>query len=193
MYIPSPDASNLRQGDILAGIYLPRFSVGETQFLHKLKDDGSWEFQKHTVMKTEETYAAVISQCCEFNDGKRNSFTLAQLLRLSGGQRRGWKVFGFNLAQISPWRSVETPEPTPDELLKRNSLENDIQDVNVYFLKPDGVHFKVPYVIDFTRVFSVSMKEKPRVLKNKVLEFDNEHRLEFQEKLAYFYSRPALD
>ena len=63
----------------------------------------------------------------------------------------------------------------------------------MYFLPPEDHYLKEPHVIDFTRVFSVRMDEKARVLKNKVLELDAAHRVELQEKLAYFYSREAAD
>ena len=125
MYETAPNLNELRQGDIISDIYLPKFGITDTHFLHKLKDDGNWEFSKQTVMNTAKGYAAVISQCCEFNVGKRNSFSLAQLIGLGESRLPTWKLFGFNLAEVVPWRGSGWRESDISALLKTNSLEDE--------------------------------------------------------------------
>ncbi len=194
MYETFADSKELRQGDILKDIYLPRFGITDAQFVHKFEPDGTLRFSNQTILPTTCQFAAVISQCCEFNPGKRNSFSLAGLIGLSEWLMPARKAFGANLAEIVPWNKSASSKHTTDQLLKANSIEADSEHgelVNVYFLNADGKHFLEPHLIDFTRVFSVRMKEMERVLKNKVLQLDDEHRVELQYKLAYFYARPA--
>ena len=194
MYEPSPNFSELRQGDIISNMYLPRFGISDVSFLHKMQADGSFQFSEQAIMSTSMQFAAVISQCCEFNENKRNSFSSAGLIGLGKRPFAGWKVFGLNLAEIVSWKAMAWTKHTPDSLKKANSIEPEtgkFQIVNAYFLDPDGNHFKEMHAIDFTRVFSVRMKEKDRVLRNKILQLDDAHRIELQRKLAYFYARPA--
>jgi hypothetical protein len=194
MYEPSPNCSELRQGDIVANIYLPRFGINDVSFLHKLSKSGSFEFSKQAIMQTTSQCAAVISQCCEFNEGKRNSFSLAELIGVDEWLSTEPWVSGVNLAEIVPWKRSEWSQYETDKLLEANSIDLDQgskQHINVYFLKPDGQRFMEPHIIDFTRVFSIRMSEKDRILQNKILQLDKPHRIQLQQKLAYFYARPA--
>lgn len=194
MYDPSPNRSELRQGDIIADVYLPRFGIADVNFLHKLKPDGSFDFSKQAIMHTSSQFVAVISQCCELNPNKRNSFSLAGLIGLTEWLSPERKVFGFNLAEVVPWKKSDWRQHEIDKLLKANSIDGGqekLEHVNVYCLEADGSHFKEPHLIDFTRVFSIRISEMGRVLRNKILQLDKAHRVELQRKLAYFYARPA--
>src|SRR5208337_5244053 len=103
MYETFADSKELRQGDILKDIYLPRFGITDAQFVHKFEPDGTLRFSNQTILPTTCQFAAVISQCCEFNPGKRNSFSLAGLIGLSEWLMPARKAFGANLAEIVPW------------------------------------------------------------------------------------------
>jgi hypothetical protein len=194
MYEESPNLIELRQGDILSGVYLPRFSLVDTHFLHTIKTDGTLKYSDMVMMKTATNFAAVISQCCEFNPGKRNSFSLAQVVGLGARRTLPRRSFSFNLAEIVTWKKFVKNRDNIDPWLKANTLDGErFQCVNVYVLRPDGKHFTDYQMIDFSRVFSVRMEEKEGVLSKKVLQLDAAHRIELQDKLAYFYSRQAED
>src|SRR5208337_4048598 len=126
-------------------------------------------FSEKVIMETGSQYVAVISQCCEFNINKRNSFSLAGLIGLTRWLPPKRKVFGVNVAEVVPWKKSNWRQREIDELFRANSIDggqDKIELVNIYCLQADGNHFNEPHLIDFTRVFSVRMSEKERVLGN---------------------------
>ena len=78
MYEPNPDFSRLRQGDVIKGVFLPRFSNSNVLFLHEYSKDGNWLFKNKAIIETNLGYAVILSQCCEFNQGKRLAFSLRE-------------------------------------------------------------------------------------------------------------------
>jgi hypothetical protein len=193
MYEATPDPTILRQGDILRDIYLPRYAF-DAQFLHMLQANGSFAFSNQAVLKAEKRYAIVLSQCCEFNDGKRNSFTLASLITLRKWLHPGRRFWGFNLAELIPLSRSALKRHTIDEMLQANRIDpSAVQNraVNAYLFEPYGHVLKEHYIADFTQVTSVRMKDKDTALRSKILQLKDEYRREFQRKLGYFYARPA--
>lgn len=196
MYEANPDMGELRQGDIISEVYLPKFNMNEVGYLQKMGDDGLFKSPEHAVMTVTCQYVAVISQCCEFTADRRNSFSLAGLIDMRRRPSRDWRVFGINLAEIVSWKSIAWNRTGQLDLLKANTFDPEtgtVEYVNSYFLRPDGTHLKDVHAIDFTRVFSVRIKDKAKFIRNKVLQLDDDNRLKLQQKLAYFYARPALD
>lgn len=192
MYETSPNLNELRQGDVIAGVYLPTFGIQDVRFLHKMDADGKLTPADQAILSVSQQFVAVVSQCCEFNPGKRNSFSLAQLARFSHRPAKSWRVLGFNLAGVVPVKKSSLLRHNIADILEANCIEgHENQYVNVYALRPDGTHLTEPYLVDFTRVFSVRMSEKDRVLMGKVLQLDVQRRREFQQKLGYFYARSA--
>jgi hypothetical protein len=194
MYETSPDLTVLRQGDVISNIVFPKFSLKEMRLLYKVEASENPAFGDEVILKTSTQFAAVLSQCCEFNEGKRKSFSLARIVGLGERTHPALRVFGVNLAEIVPWNRLAPRQRDLEALLRANSVEADRpQHVNVYTLRPDGQHLAEPHLVDFSRVFSVHIAEKERVLARKVLQLDSSHRREFQLKLAYFYARSAED
>jgi hypothetical protein len=191
MYQAVLDATSLRQGDVLKGVYLPRYSLLNLSLLHKLDKEGELQFDDRAVMKASRGFAVVLSQCCEFNEGKRNAFSLARLVKAKEALLPKISMWGVNLAELVPARYTKM---AVDILQAANKLDEEHPNnaaVNVYLYDVHGNVLTEPYIVDFTQVFSIKIEDSPKLLKMKVLELDNEHRLEFQLKLGYFYSRPA--
>lgn len=197
MYSGDPDTSSLRQGDVISGILFPRYALRTLAPLQRWKEDGSFEQSDRAVIDVRSRLAVVVSQCCEFNEDKRNAFTLARLVPLLSAQVT-FKLWGFNLAELVPLRKTKFKgklEPAViEELRAANRVDPDAEHnkaVNVYLFEPDGVRLTEHHVADFTQVFSINMAEKDVLLRSKLLELDPAHRREFQLKLAYFYGRRA--
>jgi len=182
----------LRQGDVIAGVYFPRYSFqNNLALLHKLDDAGQAQFDERAVMRAEYSPAVVISQCCEFNPGKRNLFSLARLTSVRSIVVSGFSAWGVNLARLVPaaWTRLAVETLRRANQIDEERPENEA--VNVYLYDADGQFLTEPHVVDFTQVFSIKMQDSGRILASKVLQLDNEHRQEFQLKLGYFYTRPA--
>jgi hypothetical protein len=190
MFEAAPDLTSLRQGDVIRGMYLPRYSLSTLSLLHKMGAAGGLEYEHRAILKAEQGFAVVISQCCEFNQGKRNAFSLARLLSVRQALWPDPPRWGFSLAELVPakWTGVAV-----GKLREANTVteEGENAAVNVYLYDADGHVLTEPHIVDFTQVMSVRMEDKDKVLRGKALQLDREHRLEFQFKLSYFYSRPA--
>ena len=199
MYEPNPDFSRLRQGDVIKGVFLPRFSNSNVLFLHEYSKDGNWLFKNKAIIETNLGCAVILSQCCEFNQGKRLAFSLSKLLHYRYILNHRQKSWVFNVSELiavvkSPFRGRKGIELEQIERLRSsNKIEPGLKNesLNVFLFEADGEFLTEPYVADFSRVTSLSMDEMNPILKNKVLQLDEEHRRQFQLKLAYFYSRPS--
>lgn len=206
MYVNTPDSNVLRQGDIIRDVYFPRYSLSELRVLHKLNDEGEVLFADGAIVKAEKRFAIVLSQCCEFNDGKRNAFSLGAVRPVSEilGQQRsvGAIVRGFlqspnslavTLAQLVPWPKSASRQMDLNVLRQANRItpSSENKAVNVFLLESDGVFLTEPHIADFSQVVSVNMKALKHVVRSKVLEMEQTHRRQFQLKLGYFYAREA--
>jgi len=195
MYEPVPDTARLRQGDVISELYLPRYSPKSIIPLAKGVDN--LEFGDRLIIQAKPTRAIVLSQCCEFNEGKRNAFSLARLLRLPGRKRGRCRDWGVNLAEVVPFsRSSFRGKASLglEELRAANQVDPEAptnRAVNVFLLDTDGRFLLEPHIVDFTQVTSIKMEDKQYVLERKVLQLDAPTRRQFQLKLAYFYGRRA--
>jgi len=194
MYEAHPDPAQLRQGDVIKDIYLPRYTLKDLQVISTVDLQGQLKPVERAILKTDRRWAVVISQCCEFNEGKRNAFSLADLRPASIWLRIRSRLFGINLGELLPLSKTPFRKGVIEQLKQANKLDNSSghnQAVNAYFFDADGTHLLEPHIVDFTQVISIRMEDRAAVLSNKVLQMDVTHRKEFQAKLGYFYARPA--
>ncbi|SRR6266496_1013438 len=196
MYEDPPDVTLLRQGDVIGDIYFPKYSYATMSLLHKLDKGAALEFEERAIVRAQTSFAVVISQCCEFNVGKRNAFSLARLNPISRLISFRLPLFGFNLAQLVPARGFTYAlELTVDQLREANRIDEvhpeQARALNAYLYEARADLLSEPYVADFTQVMSIRMEDMPIVLARKVLQLDRQHREEMQFKLGYFYSRRA--
>lgn len=206
MYVTTPDSNVLRQGDIIKDVYFPRYSLSDLRILHRFGDDGEMQFADGAIVKAEKRFAIVLSQCCEFNEGKRNAFSLGAMQPASEflGQQRSLAamVRGFlqpprwlavTLAELVPWPKSASGQMALDDLRRANRVDPSSENkaVNVFLLEADGIYLTEPYIANFSQVVSVSMKALKHVTRSKVLEMEQAQRRQFQLKLGYFYAREA--
>jgi len=190
MYEPSPDTTELWQGDVISRIHLPSYTFTSTTFSHAFREDGTPEYKGQSTSGAKISKAIVLSQCCEFTEEKRHWFSVAELIEFRDFTEQ---VTAFNLAPLIPLDKTGVKFPSYEELLQSNVVAPDRHNdlVNGYVYDRDGNHLAQPHIVDFTRVTSLSMKDKGYVLKRKILQLDEAHRKEFKRKLAFFYLRPA--
>lgn len=199
MYEHSPDTSRLRQGDVLGEFYFPRFSFGAVHLLHAFADDGSLTFDDRAQLSVQRGPAVVISQCCEFNEGKRNAFSLARLVSVRRRLAELERTRGLNIARLVPlakssYRGREVTPTLVRDLEAANEIDPDADQnaaVNVYLYRADGTVLTEPHIADFSEVISIRIADSERLKKQKRLELEPAFRRQFQLKLAYFYGREA--
>lgn len=186
MFIPTPDANALRQGDIITNVLFPHLRISDLTLLGKqiasepispdgFKLSGSIENKKYVsgMIKLQFTSAIIISQCCDVqvNDGKL-------------------EVPNFVLAPLDPLRFYPMFRDAAQlEGLKRN--EPDVF-TNFFYLDlvpPISEHS----VINFNRTFCVQREDYEVVLSRKVLQMTDESRVTFKLKLAHHFGRPKED
>jgi hypothetical protein len=190
MYEPLPDSSTLRQGDIIRDFCFPRYSFSSTRLVYSIKG-GQPEFNKESVLKSDYRFAVVLSQCCEFNENKRNSFSLSALLPASWLPRKALTGHGINLAELSIASKSQLRQMDIEKLRTANTIQRRDENhaVNVFFPEADGKYFSEPMLVDFSQVVSIDMKDAKRIQGNKILQFNDATRQLFKQKLAYFYLR----
>src|SRR5438034_87519 len=199
MYGAAPHLTRLRQGDVLRGVYFPSYALGDLLLLTKWQETGELKFEKRAQLSAREAFAVVLSQCCEFNAGKRIRFSLGALRHWREALRPKPNRWGFNVAELvrvsaSVWRGREANDAHMLQMLRdanRVDPATEVEAANAYLYEADGAILTEPYVVDFSQVFSVKIEEQGKFLPMKVLQLDREHRREFQLKLGVFYSRKA--
>lgn len=194
MYESSPDLTTLWQGDVINDIYLPRLEFSSAGFVHKFTPSGELRFGGNTVAKAAKCKAVVVSQCCEFIEKKRDSFSVAELVSITDFVDQ--TVLAFNLAELRPISETRLRNANPAELLATNTFDDDDlagnRLVNCYVYDMHDSYFSEPHIVDFTRITSISMKDKQFVARAKILQLDEPHRDELKRKLGYFFTRPAI-
>lgn len=194
-----PDRSTLRQGDVIQRLLLPRYSLGNLGLIYRFAPDDNHVFDDRGAVGMTNSLAVVLSQCCEFNQGKRQAFSVAELLP---ARRMGtWTLplWGLNLAELTPLkyvmaRGIDRRELV-DALRRGNEIDTGAREKNtslhLFLYDSDGAVLEEPHVADFSRVTSIRMKDMGRVRERKVLQLDEDSRAKFRMKLAYFYGRSA--
>src|SRR5712691_9776446 len=123
MYEAAPDLTRLRQGDVLRGVYFPSYALGDLFLLTKRQETGELRFEKRAQLSARESFAVVLSQCCEFNEGKRTRFSLGALRSWREALKPKPTRWGFNIAELvrvsaSVWRGQEANDAHVLQMLR---------------------------------------------------------------------------
>lgn len=178
MYSPvwSP---GLRQGDILGPL---RFPMWNTDFVWTFAGGltvSVEEFPNTALVKARESYVAIVSHDCEFNEGKRTHFLVARIDTL----------------HLTPQTNEFADEA-------RRTLSNDIAEseaqgltfpVDTFFLSPLTGHFPNPSRVNFTTITPLPIKFVDEAVKLKRAELLHLERARLRRKLGYFLGRDAED
>lgn len=187
MFLPSP-GHELRQGDILRGLYYPEPNLEALSFegnpseplaktlaLSPLIETDTRKF-KWLVGRTRyllRGHVIVLSQCCDMDlEGKRTP-----------------KAHAIMLSPLLDIPANILADPEKLDRLKLN--ENRFYTNNFYI--PSVHPIASDSVVNFNRVFSVSSSRFAILLERKVLEMTIESRYNLKSKFAYNFSRSAGD
>ena len=169
----------LRQGDILGPAFLP--TIGRT-FEWVIEDssltgNADARERRKVLIPGEKHYLAVVSHCCEFNEGKRNKFLLARLKSMPGNlddeERRALRL--------------------SNDVAKRAEKDGDVAGVDAFVVEPIPGAFETEQVVSFTTITAFPMAMKDDLAKAKKAELDHATRVQFREKLAWFFGRVGDD
>ncbi|MEB3189561.1 MAG: hypothetical protein VKL42_04370 [Snowella sp.] len=197
MFIDNPDLNELRQGDIIQGLFYPEISCSEISLIGKPANIlvhetiGSGEEQLPNLIANLEKkskqglsgftaqinvyygFFIVISQCCDLakrDDGKPKSlaFVTAPLLDI-------------------PYTIKNNQEKL--NVLKSNNLETYISS---FFIAQQPPLTK-DYSVDFNQIVSFPKTQYDFLLKNKILQMTDETRIQFKLKLSSHFGRATQE
>ena len=197
MFIDNPDLAELRQGDIIQGLFYPEISCSEISLLGKPAN----LFTNETISNGEEQlpnlianlekkgkqglsgftaqinvyygFFIVISQCCNLarrDDGKPKSsaFVTAPLLDIPYNLNKDQEKFN---------------------IFKSNSLETYISS----FFVAQKFPIKKDYLVDFNQIISFPRTQYDFLIKNKILQMNDKTRIQFKLKLMSHFGRATQE
>jgi len=190
MFVTEADTTCLRQGDILSNVPFPLIKPQEFAAIGTYSPtggpDGGVLFRpvESTVREqvwftsqilTRLSFAAVISQCCDL--APRNARILLPTIAL---------------ARLVPITSATLSAPEKLASLRANKDPRDGDDPGIIKLFYIPGHEKlggVEWTVDYNQVFSISSTEFPSIMRNKILQMNDDSRIRFKIKLAWCLGR----
>jgi len=188
MFIETPNSEELRQGDIIEGLYYPSINCENIRLIGESTNQSSSENTELSLTAVSEKkegftfltaqikvfrgFVIILSQCCD--------------LALRNGKL---EVPAF---VIAPLVDISYPIRTkPENLykLQENSLKSF---VNLFYI-PRQEPLQQEYMVDFNRVTSLPRAEFKFALSKKVLQMTDEARVQFKLKLASHFGRPTQE
>jgi len=186
MFTESPNLRELRQGDIIKGIYcLKLIRCRDLNILGKVKEETKPIEDNHDLtpfkkdnyfqghIHLERDYSIVISQCCD-------------LELVQGGAMKGLAIV------ISPLMDISKNYMT-DPKLGEEFRSNDLEHSKSNFYIPQTPPLKQDYQVDFSRLISLHKTDHSFVRAGKVLQMDDATRVRFKIKLSQFFGRPTQE
>lgn len=167
MYV-SPDTNNLRQGDIIRDVIFPLYNLNNMWTISDLRSQETPRIQ----MQYTKTYAMVISQCCEFQEGKRKHFLVALIGTIPDVIKNNSENY----------ERLKASNVLPEDPHRKSY-------VDLFYLEPH-MNFSEA-IVRLNRVTSIHMNNKQQILQNKILQLSDEARNLLKEKLGYFFMRPV--
>jgi hypothetical protein len=202
MFTDRPDLTELRQGDIIQGLFYPEISCSDISLLGKPAD----AFADETSRNGEEQlpnlianmekkgkqgllgftaqinvyygFFILISQCCDLarrdkDKPKCSAFVTAPLLDLPYDLNKDHQKFDQEKFNI----------------LKSNSLENYISSFFIAQQSPINKN----YLVDFNQIVSFPRTQYDFLQKNKILQMTDKTRIQFKLKLSSHFGRATQE
>ncbi|HEY9708247.1 MAG TPA: hypothetical protein V6D48_08590, partial [Oculatellaceae cyanobacterium] len=188
MFTQVLNKAELRQGDIIEGLYYPLINCGTLRILGEATNQPLSQNEDLSLtaisekkegvtfltaqVKVLRSFVVVLSQCCDLalrNDKlEAPAFVIAPLFEV-------------------PYQ-IKTKSERLSKL-QENSLENF---VNLFYI-PQNEPLPQDYVVDFGRLTSLPRAEFNFTLSKKVLQMTDEARVLFKLKLASHFGRPTQE
>lgn len=186
MFTETPNLNELRQGDIIQGLYYPLMKCKTIRLLGEPTDSGAETSDTLSLSATAERksgfywfpaqipvfrgHSVVLSQCCD-------------LERRNGNQ----DAIAFVIAPLKEIPRLIRSDPDRLDRLKENSLRHY---VNLFYI-PHHPPLSQDYIIDFNMVVSIPQGEYDFALSKKILQMTDEARVCLKLKIANHFGRPA--
>lgn len=186
MFVSDPNLNELRQGDILHGLYYPESGIklvldgapiepfeGSRALTAAIEPDGrQFQWVPGKIRYLVRGYVIVLSQCCD--------------LELKGRLPKAHAIVLAPLLDIPP-----TILGDQEKLAKLQA--NDVRDYTNYFHIAQKSPLTSDCVVNLNRLFSMSNGTFSELVSRKRLEMTIEARFALKTKLQYNFSRPAGD
>jgi hypothetical protein len=167
----------LRQGDVVGEIPFPTPKLNLHGVVQATFVGVTREKIESFVVPASYRYAVVVSHDCEFNEGKRETFHLARLVRipydLSDEQQE--KLWAFN-------------DPFIDE-----HGEPKYGAIDTFVVEPIVGRFEHRMLVDFGSITPFPMTLAQQVLALKCAEMLHAEREKLRRKVAFYFGRDAED
>lgn len=195
MFVEQIDTTELRQGDIIRGLFYPELNCSDlhligTPDLNSSNLTLNAEVQANLLALTDKKpkegltvltaqmkvyygYFILITQCCDIAKREKGKPNLSAFV-------------------ISPL--VEVPYPirqNPDNLSELQA-NNQGTYINFFYI-PSHQHLSQDYVVDFNRVVALPRSQYDFVLSRKVLQMTDHQRVKFKLKLGSHFARPTQE
>ena len=169
----------LRQGDIVGEIFFPTLGsdiqvVTTTRSLHPEVATATTD---RVLVPGQPRFVVIVSHDCEFNEGKRNRLLVARIDSVPGN--------------LTPQQINDLRES--NDVRTRAEAGKTVAGADSFLLAPVPGAFNEEKVAVFTTITPLSMKMRDGLVERKRAEMDQEHRILFREKLAWFLGRAADD
>jgi hypothetical protein len=186
MFTEVADTETLRQGDIFRDMVFPVISTSRVQFL-VTSDPGdarrTFTVNEATVRNAPEYsaqfpirigFAVMITQCCDLEprNGRieQPTLALARFLPVPEGISR-------NEEQLVRLRLNADPRLPESGFL------------NMFHIPAVPILDGKEWIVDFGSVFCISNREYPSVMRHKILQMDDNHRIRFKIRLMSSFGR----
>lgn len=184
MFLTEPNLNQLRQGDVIRGLFFPFMKSDTLQILSSVDEIG----QTHVTFKDKKygkqlmqalvgvfaDFSIVMSQCCDVQvtDGQTvpaaPAFVIAPLFRI--------------------------PVDIARDSVKLTKFRHNGKDyANLFSLAIVPPLTDDHALVDFSRLVSIPSSEYPRAIKGKVLQMTDASRVRFKTKLGAHFGRPTTE
>jgi hypothetical protein len=188
MFMPELNRNELRQGDIIYGLYYPSMKCETLGLVGRVASPSTPVTESLSLSAVTEKSYGIEWMSAQVQVFRGFSIILSQCCDL---ERRNGKL-NYPAFVISPLQDIPYPIRTyPERLVdfQENSLGKYIN--NFYILQSPPL--PQAYQVDFSMVVSVPRSEFDFALTGKVLQMTDEARVRFKLKLGQHFSRPTQD
>lgn len=188
MFSHTADAAELRQGDIVQGLYYPQLNCETLPLLGVAPPDAGPHVEGLSLAASARTQSGMAWLTAQVSVHRGYSMVLSPCCDL---ERRGGKL--------------EVPAIVVAPLLQvAYNIRNDASAMAVFRQNPlddyTGMYFVAQhppldgeYMVDFCRAVSIPRGEYPHTRRGKVLQLDDAERVKFKTKLGLYFGRPTAE
>jgi len=132
---------------------------------------------KEVILQGDYYHLAIVSHCCEFNEGKRAKFLVARLQTVRGD---------LSSEQLEAVR-------LSNDIEARAEAGEAIDGLDGFLFEPVPGQFDQPMVASFQTITPIPTSMADSLKSTKRAELEHDVRVQFRRKLGFFFGREADD